>query len=94
MPSLGWASRILRTNGTVTISATVGVMPTATRAIQLTIAVLVAVLVVHYAVEAIAWRLISRAEARMFLRGELFDEHRADLQRIAYYQQKHLRKQR
>lgn len=65
--------------------ASYGILPTATRAIEVGVALVAALVILYTVIESIAWHFLSPAAARMFLRGELNRELRADLVRIARY---------
>ncbi len=69
-------------------ASSTGLLPTANRAIRVGVGVLIVGASLYYVIEAIAWQLMSRREANMFLRGIVTTEHHADLQRIVRRQVK------
>jgi hypothetical protein len=68
-----------------------GIVPTATRTIELVATLVIVLVAIYAAVAAVSWKFLTPAQARMVIRREVIDEHDSDLQRMARERQKRKR---
>ncbi|MFT5525014.1 MAG: hypothetical protein ACI9HK_002980 [Pirellulaceae bacterium] len=64
----------------------IGLLPTAVRTVRIGGTLLVGALAVYYVVEAISWQLMTKSEARIFLRSVITEETSPDISRVVRYQ--------